>query len=918
MSAPPLSNQRAIIDRRKLAHQIGELQGEGAESRDAVLALLRTALEDGRAEMSRRLLDNPSAGHSLTGGYSFLHDQLIRLIHDYASAVLAPPAEGKPARAMTIIAAGGYGREEMAPHSDVDLAFLCEKPDDECTVKLIEAILYLLWDLGLTIGHSVRSVDDIVTMSKADGTILTSLLECRYLWGDEALYEESKRRFYAEVVEGTQRQFVTEKLRERDARHKRMGDTRYVVEPNVKEGKGGLRDLHALYWIGKSIHRVRNAAELVDAGLFTKAEYRSFRRAEGFLLAVRCHLHDITGREEDRLTFDLQKEVARRMRFADRQGKSAVERFMQYYFLQAKRVGSLTGVFLGQLEDQFAKKRARRGLLAGFTARPRTLKGYTVFAGKLSAPGDDWFRKDPVRLIEIFQIAEAEQLEIDPRTMRQADRDSACINDEVREDPRANALFVDVLAGRNNPEMVLRWMNEAGVFGRFVPDFGRVNAQMQFNMYHHYTVDEHTIRAIGFLNAIEKGELAEEHPRATRQIHKVKSRRAIFVATLLHDIAKGRGGDHSILGAEIAERVCPRLGLDDEETALVAWLVRQHLLMSHTAFKRDLADPKTVEDFVAEVQTLDRLRQLAILTSVDIRAVGPGVWNSWKGQLLGELYDLSHERLRLGHATSGRKGRVTAKKAAVQEELGDKAHLIEELGDLFTAPYWIAEPPDIAARNLVQYSVARELEEALSVHCEPDEERGATLVTVIAADHPGIFMRIAGAIHLVGGNIIDARIHTTRTGYAVDNFLVQDPLGRPFGEDNQLERIERSIAESLASGKQLVPKLAQRPLPRRGAGAFDVRPFVSFDNDASHRFTVIEVAARDRPALLNRLARALFEQHAMIRSAHITAYGERAADTFYVTDLTGDKITDGSRLANIRAALVEASSDEMQAELEPA
>ena len=918
MSAPPLSDQRAIIDRRKLAAAIAGVEGDGTASRDAVLALLRDALEKGRAELSRRLAEHPSAGHAHCGGHSFLLDQIIRLIHDYAAQRLAPVPDGERTCAISIVAAGGYGREEMAPHSDVDIAFIVERAEDDRTVRLIEAILYLLWDLGLTVGHSVRTLDDIVSMSKADGTILTSLLECRYLWGDEDLYEASKNRFYAEVVEGTERQFVAEKLRERDARHKRMGDTRYVVEPNVKEGKGGLRDLQALYWIGKYIHRVRNASELVDAGLFTRSEYRSFRRAEGFLLAVRCHLHEITGRAEDRLTFDLQKEIARRMNFADRRGKSAVERFMQYYFLQAKRVGSLTGVFLSQLEEQFAKKRARRGLLAGFTARPRTVRGYTVFAGKLSTPSDDWFRKDPVRLIEIFQVAEAEQLEVDPRTMRQADRDSGLINDEVRDDSRANALFLDLLAGRNDPEMVLRWMNEAGVFGRFVPDFGRVNAQMQFNMYHHYTVDEHTIRAIGFLNAIEKGELADEHPRATREIHRVKSRRALFVATLLHDIAKGRGGDHSVLGAEIAERLCPRLGLDEEETALVAWLVRQHLLMSHTAFKRDLADPKTVEDFVSEVQTLDRLRQLAILTSVDIRAVGPGTWNSWKGQLLGNLYDLSHERLRLGHVTNGRKERVAAKKAAVREALGDRAGLMDEYAGLFTASYWIAEAADIAARNIVQYTVARELGEALSVHCEADEERGATLVTVIAADHPGIFMRIAGAIHLVGGNIIDARIHTTRTGYAVDNFLVQDPLGRPFGEDNQIERIERSIAEALESGAQLVPRLAQRPLPRRGAGAFEVRPSVAFDNEASHRFTVIEVAARDRPALLNRLARALFEQQAMLRSAHITHYGERAADTFYVTDLMGDKITDEARLANIRNALVEASSDEMQAELEPA
>ena len=919
MSAIRVPRQRAIIDRRKLASDIETLVAEhGDKARPHVVKLLKAALDKGRAELERRLEEKPSAGHENAGGFAFLIDQLIRVIHDHATTHLFPSANRSKAERLAVMAVGGYGRAEMSPHSDVDIAFLVGGKKTAWCEQVVEAMLYLLWDLGLKVGHSTRTLDEAMRLSKKDLTISTALLEGRYVWGDQELYDEGSRRFTAEVVRGNERTFVTEKLAERNARHKRMGDSRYVVEPNVKDGKGGLRDLHTLYWIGKFIHRVRRAAELVDVGLFTQAEYRSFRRAENFLLAVRSHMHFLTGRAEDRLTFDLQRRIAERMKFAERPGKSAVERFMQFYFLQAKRVGSLTGVFLAHIDEQFEAKTARRGFFAGWKQKARILKGYRIYGGKIAAPSDDWFTNDPVRLIEIFQLAEAEGLEIHPETMRQANRDRGLIDHAIRNDERANALFLDVLCGRNDPELVLRWMNEAGVFGRFVPDFGRVNAQMQFNMYHHYTVDEHTIRAIGFLNAIEKGEQAEDHPRATKEIQRLKSRRTLFVATLLHDIAKGRGGDHSVLGAEVAERLCPRFGLDEEETELAAWMVRQHLLMSHTAFKRDLADPKTVEDFVAEVQTLERLRQLAILTSVDIRAVGPGTWNSWKGQLLGELYDLTHERLRLGHATSGRKERVAARKAAVREELGDKAELMDELGELLTAPYWIAEPPDIAARNIVQYSVARELGEALSVHCEADEERGATLVTVIAADHPGIFMRIAGAIHLVGGNIIDARIHTTRTGFAIDNFLVQDPLGRPFGEDNQLERIERSIAEALASGRELVPKLAKRPLPRRGAGAFDVRPFVAFDNDASHRFTVIEVGARDRPALLNRLARALFEQHAMIRSAHVTHYGERAADTFYVTDLTGDKITDENRLANIRAALIEAASDEMQAELEPA
>jgi [protein-PII] uridylyltransferase len=536
-------------------------------------------------------------------------------------------------------------------------------------------------------------------------------------------------------------------------------------------------------------------------------------------------------------------------------------------------------------------------------------KGYRVVGGKICAPGDDWFREDPVRLIELFQIAEEEGLEIHPETMRMARRDAELIKDEVRRDPHANALFLKVLSGRRDPETVLRWMNEAGVFGRFVPDFGKVNAQMQFDMYHHYTVDEHTIRAIGLLSQIERGALAEDHPISTAIIPKLASRRALYVATLLHDIAKGRGGDHSVLGAELALRLGPRLGLEPEETALVSWLVRQHLLMSATAFKRDLADAKTIEQFVTEVQSIERLRQLLVLTVVDIRAVGPGIWNSWKRQLLGDLYELAEERMRLGQKKHGRKERIAAKRARVAEMLGGKAGVIEALEDRFDDAYWIAEPEDIIALNLANYAVARDAEDRLAITAQYYPARGATLVTVIADDHPGLFFRIAGAIHLAGGNIIDARIHTTRVGKAVDNFLVQDPLGQPFREDSQLARIRQSIEDALAGRIELVPQLARRPLARARAESFEVRPVVFFDHDASNRFTVIEINARDRPALLNKLAHALFRCRLMVNSAHVTHYGERAVDTFYVTDLLGGKVTSKDRLKQIEDALLEAAAE---------
>lgn len=919
MNSLRIPKQRKIIDRRELAEEIAALfEEKGEKARGEIVACLRAALEAGKTEIAKRLKEKPSAGYECTAAQAFLIDQLLRVIHDHVIAHVYPVGNRSAAERLAILAVGGYGRAEMAPHSDVDIAFITPMKRAAWCEQVIEAMLYILWDLGLKIGHSSRTIDDTLRMAREDLTIRTALLESRFVWGDEELYEETNKRFWKEVVKGTERQFVSEKLEERNDRHKRMGDSRYVVEPNVKEGKGGLRDLQTLYWIGKYIHWVRSGADLVNAGLLTKAEYRSFRRAEGFLLAVRCHLHMITKRAEDRLTFDLQREVAARMNFADRPGKSAVERFMQFYFLQAKRVGSLTGVFLAHIDEQFAAKRERRGFFAAFNQKPRTVRGYQVFGGRIEAPGDEWFKKDPVRLIEIFQVAEAEGLEIHPETMRQIDRDSSLIKHDTRDDPRANALFVDLLSGRRDPEMVLRWTNEAGVFGRFVPDFGKVNAQMQFDMYHHYTVDEHTIRAIGLLSQIERGLLKKDHPRATKYIHEISSRRAIYVAVLLHDIAKGRNGDHSVLGAEVAKELCPRFGLDEQETELVSWLVLNHLLMSSTAQKRDLTDPKTVEDFVTEVQSLERLRNLAILTCVDIRAVGPGTWNSWKGQLLGELFDAAEERLRLGHMKHGRKERVEAKKEVVAERMGDKASLVGTIGKLFADSYWIAESEDVIALNLVQYEVARSLEEKLSIHCQFDEERGATLVNIIAADHPGLFYRIAGGIALAGANIIDARIHTTRNGWAMDNFLVQDPLGRPFMEDRQIDRLKRFIGDALANRIELVPKLAAQPLPISRSKAFDIAPRVNFDNAASGRFTVIEVNARDRSALLNRLARALFESNLVVQSAHITAYGERAADTFYVTDLMGEKITSEERLKEISARLLEAASDELQQQLEDA
>ncbi len=903
-----LTQRRAIIDRRALVDALQQLeQGDASKLRGSLVATLKPALDAGRAEIAARLSAAPLAGRETASAYAFLTDQLLRIIFDFTTTRLYPLNNPTQSERLALLAVGGYGRGEMALYSDIDIAFLTPWKQTGWTEQVIESMLYTLWDLGLKVGHSSRSLDEMVKMAKSDLTIRTAQLESRYVWGDQALCDEANARFDAEVVAGSARAYITEKLEERDNRHKRMGDSRYVVEPNLKEGKGGLRDLHTLFWIGKYMHRVQTVPELVDRGLLTKDELRQFQKAENFLWAVRCHLHILTNRAEDRLTFDVQREIAAKLKYADQAGRSGVERFMQRYFLVAKQVGDLTGVFLAHLDETSAGK-ARLLSFPKFRRSPKKLNGFIIDKGRLAIPSDDWFKQDPVRMIEMFALADAEGIEIHPQAMRTANRDSKLIDAAVRNDPRANALFMDVLTSKHNPESALRWMNEATVFGRFVPDFGRVVAQMQFDMYHHYTVDEHSIRAIGLLSRIEKGDLDGEHPHSAETMRQVLSRRVLYVAVLLHDIAKGRGGDHSVLGAEVAMKLCPRFGMTPAETETVAWLVRTHLAMSATAFKRDLADFKTILDFAAQVQSPERLRLLLVLTVVDIRAVGPGVWNGWKRQLLTDLFEGVEEVLRLGHKQSGRKERITARQNALAESMGWDEKKFAPYRKRFPESYWIAEAEDVLVHNAVQLTALGDT--PLSVEATVYPSRGATLVTIMMADHPGLFYRMAGAIHLAGGSIIDARIHTTKDGIAVDNFLVQDPLSRPFDEPSQIDRLEAAIGEALVDRQKMTERLVSRPLPRTRAEAFQINPNVLIDNRASNRYTVIEVNAQDRPALLYALAYALFQAKVTISSAHIATYGERAVDTFYVTDLTGDKIISDARLKSIEEGLLEAAGGE--------
>ncbi len=909
-----VNKRRDIISRKDITVAVNSIVENAAQDkwRGQVLTLLKNAFDEGFNVIKKRHLIDGISGRQAALANCYLADQLIRIIFDFTVHHVYPLNNPTKGEHMTLVATGGYGRQEMAPYSDIDILFLVPKKHTPWCESASEYILYFLWDLGWKVGHAIRSPEECVKFAKDDITIRTSLLESRYIWGDEKLFILTRKMFVRKVISGTGTLFVNEKLAERDARHIRMGDTRYVVEPNLKDGKGGMRDLQTLWWIAKYLYNVRDGADLIDKGFLTVEEYRQFRKAEDFLWTVRCTLHYIAGRAEERLTFDRQRELAERLHYFDRKDQMGVERFMKHYFLVAKKVGDLTRVFCAVLENrQHAKP-----ILERFK-RNKKFKGFKVEGDRLNFVGPDDLLKNPIHVLKIFHVAHHNAFDIHPDALRIINRNLSVI-DGLREDRQANALFMDLLTSIDKPEMSLKRLNEAGVLGRFLPDFGRVVAQMQFDMYHHFTVDEHTIHAIGLLAAIERGELDKDHPVASSVIKKVLSRRVLYVAVLLHDIAKGRGGDHSILGAEVAQKICPRLGLTPAETENVAWLVRHHLDMSHVAFKRDLMDPKTIRDFAGHVKSPELLRLLITLTVVDIRAVGPGVWNGWKGQLLRDLYYSTKELLVAGHAQSGRAQRVKAKQNTLAKRLEadwSKTDIKKHLGK-FIDSYWIAEEDDTLLQNARLMRNCDKENKAINLIVSSDSFQAMTLASVCTLDEPGIFARMTGAIGVAGATILGAKIHTTKDGVAVDNFTLQGFDNKPFDQPKQIEKLERVLAQAMKGSVKIKERLEQkRPYGNRSE-IFELEPKILIDNNASNRSTVIEVNAKDRPGLLYDLAYALYRLKLNIFSAHVATYGEQATDVFYVQDLAGRKLANSIRLKNIEEKLSAAARGVIQTEEE--
>jgi [protein-PII] uridylyltransferase len=904
-----------LLDRAAIVAELEKLAaahaGHQRELRTAVAQHLRAVLNEARGIIEGLLLKDRH-GRRCAERLCFIHDETIRILFDFALRHLYPSENPSEAERMAVIATGGYGRGLLAPGSDIDLLFILPYKQTAWGESVAETILYCLWDIGLKVGHATRSVNECIRQAKADMTIRTGVLEARYLLGDRKLFDELITRFDKEVAQGTGPEFVAAKLAEREERHRRAGQSRYLVEPNVKDGKGGLRDLHTLFWIAKYVYRVREPEELIEKGVFDHREYMLFRRCEDFLWSVRCHMHFLAGRAEERLSFDIQREIAVRLGYTEHPGLKDVERFMKHYFLTAKDVGDLTAFLCAELEDSQAKPMpVLSRMMAKF--RPSTRRTLTetedfyIDYNRIMVADPDVFKRDPVNLIRIFHLAQKHNLAFHPDALRAVTRSLKLIDRKLRENPEANSLFLDILTSQNDAETVLRRMNEAGVLGHFVRAFGRIVAMMQFNMYHHYTVDEHLLRCIGILSDIE-ADRSEDTPFATELMRTIQPRHRtlLFVALFLHDIAKGRIEDHSIAGARVARLLCPRMGFSPAETDTVSWLIEQHLVMSSVAQSRDISDRKTVENFAAIAQSVDRMKLLTILTTADIKAVGPGVWNGWKAQLLRTLYYETEPVLPGGFSEVNRAQRVAMAQAELKAALTDwpPAQIDAYLARHYPA-YWLKVdlPQQIAHARFVHATETAGKPLATAVNL--DHARGVTELTVYAPDHPWLLSIIAGACAMARANIVDAQIFTTTDARALDTIAVSREFERDEDEERRAARVTEAIEKALSGLLKLPEMVAKRVAPKGRLKAFAIEPDVTINNQWSNRYTMIEVTGLDRTGLLYELTTTLSKLNLNIASAHVATFGEKVVDVFYVTDLFGAQITSATRQAAIKRALLQ-------------
>jgi [protein-PII] uridylyltransferase len=873
--------------------------------RDQLFKILKIQMDHNKKLIKNKFLAT-SDGSLNVGLNVILIDSLLKVIfkNSYFHSL------GNKHYQFTLIAVGGYGRGELSPHSDLDILFLLpnklRKNDTKKIENVVELILYILWDLGYTVGHSTRTIDDCIEKSRSDLTISTSLLEKRFVAGNNDIYDLLNNKFKTFIDNTKTLDFVEAKLKESETRHKRFGESRYVVEPNVKDGKGGLRDLHTLIWILKFAYKVDTISKLINVGALTKEEAVPFAEAQRFLLSVRCHLHYRANREDDRLAMDAQLEIAKSMNFKNTITHKDVERFMKRYFLATKTVGNLTRIFCAAIETEFNKP-LRMSFLS-FKKR-ENITPFRLEVGRLFSYEREILTENPINIIKLFYISHINNIDIHPKTLRQITSLRKLINLKVRQNVEANKMFLNILTSDKDPTRTLRLMNEANILGQFIPEFQKIVGLMQFDMYHSYTVDEHTIFTISNLHSLRSGKFSDFAPLTSSAILEIKSYKSLFVAMLLHDIAKGKKGDHSENGSLIASKICPRLGLNKEETKMVEWLVLHHLLMSKTAFRYELGDPKVIKNFAKQVRSIDKLKSLLALTVADIRGVGPDVWNDWKGALIKELYIKTYDLLKPPQEISKITEPLKSSKELLIRYLNNKGVNdldIKTYCSKFYNNYWGTFNLPSVVNHYEIFTSMKNYSKKLEVYLSNDSKLKATELLVITPDHHGLFSQISGLVASSGYDIVSAKIITRSDGYALDTFFLQNKERKPISDINLRKKLIETITKGLEGNfnieKALNIKWKEIPARFRAVKA-PIR--VIIDNKTSDQYTILDIKCKNAPGVLYKITKIITSLGLQINTANVSTYGDRVVDIFYLKNAFGSKVDDNTTIEKVKNSILE-------------
>ncbi len=867
-----------------------------SHSSENFISDLKTQIHDTHLSLKQMILGNRQMGITAASLLSEKTDDIVQ-------AIANKHFDDIVKNQIAIVAVGGYGRGLLAPFSDIDLCIIVTEMTDAVDT-MIRQFLYDMWDLKLKLGYSIGTIDQIITECH-DMTKRTALLEKRFLFGNNHIDDELSKQF-KNLQENSTLEFIKAKLQERSLRHQNTRHSRYLVEPDLKNSKGGLRDIHVMMWIGKYIYQTHNPQDLIYHGVFTQKDFNLIQKSERLFWSIRFLLHLEVGRGHEKINFDVQKQLADMLGYRSAGGLSAVERFMRHYFLASRQIGTITRIFTLALETKnYAAPSFKETMKFIWQRFNFADSDFYLKDNRLCFKNHISLQKNPEKAVSIFKFSDRYNIAVHPETMRFIRANVHYFDDKFRSLSEPYRIFRDILCSAKNVELLLRQMSEVGLLGRLIPDFGKIICLMQFNMYHHYTVDEHLIRCVGIIHKIANGHLKDEHPLASDLINRLDMKDVLFLAVFIHDMAKGRQEDHSAEGERIIDWLAPKMGFNQAETETAKWLVLHHLRMSDVSQKRDLSDPSVNKDFATFVLSSERLKLLLCLTVADIKGVGPGVWNGYKGALLRTLYNNTQEILQGGYISDNRIVRVEFKKQDFIKTL--RMHhdndVVQSVIKTLPNSFWLGT--DIKTQTSCVHLIEKTymIDDKTDIKITPDTFKAVTEIIVYTKDYSGLFTSLSGALATSNATIYDAQLFTDNDGYALDIFRIQDIHNKAITDKEHLKRIKKRILQTIK--QQKIDFVAEKQTINHVALAITKAVYtdianVTVDNQGSNTATIIEVTAMNRNYLLYDIASTLYALKVSVVSAHINTYGETAIDVFYIKNRFGLKITDANFLAKIK------------------